>query len=96
MPKWALPTLAYHAHDGPNQTLVRCAGRRAMDEDDDGTGTSVTMEVGQVSVTIATSAGWTPEMIEHTLTRMRRQIVATVRQLGLIDIPEDAPKDAPA
>jgi len=62
-----------------------------MESDDDITpGTSVCMEVGQVCVTIATSAGWTPEMIEDSLVKMRRQIVATIRQLGLIAIPDEA------
>lgn len=57
--------------------------------DDNEPMTSVTMEVGQCSVTITTSAGWNPEMIEDSLIRVRRQLVATVRQLGLVTTPDD-------
>ena len=54
--------------------------------------TSVTLEVGQVSVTITTSAGWTPEMIEDSLTRVKRVVVATVQQLGLVgETAEETP-----
>jgi len=65
-----------------------------MDDDDRTTPhTSVTMQVGQVCVTIETTVGWTPEMVEDSLIRIRRQIVATCRQLGLVTpSDEDVPK----
>ena len=46
--------------------------------------TSVTMSVGQVMVTVETSLGLTPEMMEDVLIRCRRQVVATILDLGLV------------
>ena len=46
--------------------------------------TSVSMSVGPVVVTIETSLGLTPEMMEDVLTRCRRQIVAAALDLGLV------------
>jgi hypothetical protein len=56
-------------------------------EDDDTTpaATSVSMSVGPVIVTIETSLGLTPEMMEDVLIRARRQVVAAAaRELGLV------------
>jgi len=65
-----------------------------MDEDDTTTpaATSVTMGVGPVIVTIETSLGLTPEMMEDVLIRCRRQVVAAAQDLGLVaEVPaEDA------
>ncbi len=69
--------------------LFRYAQTGGVMDDDETTMTSVSMEVGQVSVTITTSAGWTPEMVEDSLIRMQRQIVAAVRKLGLVATAED-------
>ena len=56
--------------------------------------TSVSMSVGPVVITIETSLGLTPEMMEDTLIRCRRQVVAAAQDLGLIaEVPaEDAAK----
>jgi len=56
--------------------------------------TSVTLSVGQVAITIETSPGLTPEMMEDVLIRCRRQVVATILDLGLVQEVrvEDAPK----
>ena len=57
-----------------------------MDEDVTTTpaATSVTMSVGQVMVTVETSLGLTPEMMEDVLIRCRRQVVAAILDLGLV------------
>ena len=57
-----------------------------MDDDDTTTpaATSVTMSVGQVMVTVETSLGLTPEMMEDILIRVRRQVVAAILDLGLV------------
>ena len=57
-----------------------------MDEDDTTTpaATSVTMSVGQAMVTVETSLGLTPEMMEDVLIRVRRQVVAAILDLGLV------------
>ena len=55
--------------------------------DDDPTtpaATSVTMSCGQVVLTVETSLGLTPEMMEDVLIRCRRQVVATILDLGLV------------
>jgi hypothetical protein len=63
-------------------------------EDDDTTtpaATSVTLGCGQVIATVEVSVGLTPEMLEDVLIRVRRQVVATVLDLGLVQAPaEDA------
>jgi len=46
--------------------------------------TSVSMSLGQVCVTIETSLGLTPEMLEDVLIRCRRQVVAAILDLGLV------------
>jgi len=65
-----------------------------MDEDVTPTpaATSVTMGVGPVVITIETSIGLTPEMMEDVLIRCRRQVVAAAQDLGLVvEVPaEDA------
>ena len=65
-----------------------------MDEDDTITpaATSVTMGVGPVVITIETSLGLTPEMMEDVLIRCRRQVVAAALDLGIVgEVPaEDA------
>jgi hypothetical protein len=65
-----------------------------MDEDDTTTpaATSVAMGVGPVVITIETSLGLTPEMMEDVLIRCRRQVVAAAQDLGLVaEVPaEDA------
>jgi len=65
-----------------------------MDEDVTTTpsATSVSMSVGPVVVTIETSLGLTPEMMEDVLTRCRRQVVAAAIELGIVgEVPaEDA------
>jgi len=50
------------------------------------------MGVGPVIVTIETSLGLTPEMMEDVLIRCRRQVVAAAQDLGLVaEVPaEDA------
>jgi hypothetical protein len=53
--------------------------------------TTVRMTVGPVQVTITTDVGWTPEMIDDSLTKVRRHVVAVSRQLGLV---EDETEDA--
>ena len=56
-------------------------------EDDDTTtpaATTVSMSVGPVIVTIETSLGPTPEMMEDVLIRARRQVVAAAHKLGLV------------
>ena len=56
-------------------------------EDDDTTipaATSVTMSMGQAMVTVETSVGLTPEMMEDILIRVRRQVVAAILDLGLV------------
>ena len=56
-------------------------------EDDDTTtpaATSVTMSMGQAMVTVETSLGLTPEMMEDILIRVRRQVVAAILDLGLV------------
>ena len=55
-------------------------------EDDDLTpsATSITLSVGQVALTVETSLGLTPEMMEDVLIRCRRQVVATILDLGLV------------
>ena len=55
--------------------------------DDDTTtpaASSVTMSCGQVIATVETSVGLTPEMMEDVLIRVRRQVVATILDLGLV------------
>jgi hypothetical protein len=52
--------------------------------------TSVSMSVGPVVVTIETSLGLTPEMMEDVLIRCRRQVVAAAQDLGLVVQAEDA------
>jgi len=42
------------------------------------------MSVGPVIVTIETSLGLTPEMMEDVLIRARRQVVAAAHELGLV------------
>jgi len=55
--------------------------------------TSVSMGIGQVIVTIETSLGLTPEMMEDVLIRCRRQVVAAALELGLVvAVVEDAAK----
>jgi len=63
-----------------------------MDEDVTTTpaATSVSMSVGPVVVTIETSLGLTPEMMEDVLIRCRRQVVAAAQDLGLVVQAEDA------
>jgi hypothetical protein len=65
-----------------------------MDEDDTTTpaATSITMNIGPVAVSIETSLGLTPEMMEDVLIRCRRQVVAAALDLGLVgEVPaEDA------
>ena len=63
-----------------------------MDEDDTTipSATSVSMSVGPVVVTIETSLGLTPEMMEDVLIRARRQVVAAAQDLGLVVQAEDA------
>ena len=63
-----------------------------MDEDVTTTpaATSVSMSVGPVVVTIETSLGLTPEMMEDVLIRCRRQVVAAAQDLGLVVTAEDA------
>ena len=63
-----------------------------MDEDVTTTpsATSVSMSVGPVIVTIETSLGLTPEMMEDVLIRCRRQVVAAAQDLGLVVPAEDA------
>ena len=63
-----------------------------MDEDDTTipSATSVSMSVGPVVVTIETSLGLTPEMMEDVLIRCRRQVVAAAQDLGLVVQAEDA------
>jgi hypothetical protein len=51
--------------------------------------TSVTMSAFDVVGTIETNAGWTPEMVDDSLSRIRKQIVATLRQLGVVPTPDD-------
>lgn len=67
-----------------------------MDDDDTTTpaATSVSMSVGPVVVTIETSLGLTPEMMEDVLTRCRRKVVAAALDLGLVVavVAEDAAK----
>ena len=46
--------------------------------------TSVSMSVGQVALTVETSVGLTPEMMEDVLIRVRRQVVAAILDLGLV------------
>ena len=62
--------------------------------DDDTTtpaATSVTMSMGQAMVTVETSLGLTPEMMEDILIRVRRQVVATILDLGLVgEVPARA------
>ena len=56
-------------------------------DDDDTTipaATSVTMSMGQAMVTVETSLGLTPEMMEDILIRVRRQVVAAILDLGLV------------
>lgn len=60
------------------------------DEDDTGEGTSITMKAGDVGITIEIYAAWTPEMMDHMMTRMRRHIVAASRQLGITTDDEAA------
>ena len=57
-----------------------------MDDDDTTTpaATSVTMGVGPVVITIETSLGLTPEMMEDVLIRAHRQVVAAAHELGLV------------
>ena len=45
---------------------------------------TISMACGQVVVTLETSVGWTPEMIEDALIRIRRQVVGAVQDLGLV------------
>jgi len=52
--------------------------------------TSVSMSVGPVVVTIETSLGLTPEMMEDVLIRCRRQVVAAALDIGLVVQAEDA------
>ena len=63
-----------------------------MDEDVTTTpaATAVSMSVGPVVVTIETSLGLTPEMMEDVLIRCRRQVVAAAQDLGLAVQAEDA------
>ena len=63
-----------------------------MDEDVTTTpaATSVSMSVGPVVVTIETSLGLTPEMMEDVLIHCRRQVVAAAQDLGLVVQAEDA------
>ena len=64
-----------------------------MDEDVTTTpaATSVTMSMGQAMVTVETSLGLTPEMMEDILIRVRRQVVATILDLGLVgEVPARA------
>ena len=62
-----------------------------MDDDDTLvlTGTTVTVAYGDVTVTIETAQAWTPEVVDHMLTRARRQLVAAARQLGVTETDED-------
>ena len=61
-----------------------------MDDSDDSDDTTVpaatgiTMSIGQVIISVETSLGWTPEMVEDTLIRVRRQVVAAIMDLGLV------------
>ena len=48
-------------------------------------GTHLSIEAAGVHITMLTSAALTPEMSEHVLVRMRRQLVAAARQLGLTE-----------
>jgi len=52
--------------------------------------TAVSMSVGPVVVTIETSLGLTPEMMEYVLIRCRRQVVAAALDIGLVVQAEDA------
>ena len=55
--------------------------------DDDTTtpaATSVTMSCGQVVLTVETSLGLTPEMMEDVLIRARLQVVAAALDLGIV------------
>jgi hypothetical protein len=55
----------------------------------DETGTTLSIGFGDLTIDVTTTAPWTPELIDHTLTRMRRHLVAGARQLGL-DQPLEA------
>ena len=46
--------------------------------------TAISMACGQVVVTLETSVGWTPEMMEDALIRIRRQVVGAIQDLGLV------------
>ena len=43
----------------------------------------VDMSYGNLNVHVESPATWTPEVIEHVLTRVRRELVASARQLGV-------------
>ena len=49
----------------------------------DNEGTCLSFSFGDLAFAIETSATWTPEMVEDATNRMRRQMVAAARQLGL-------------
>ena len=74
------------AHQTTTFQPRRCAGRRIVEDDDTTTpaATTVSMSVGPVIVTIETSLGLTPEMMEDVLIRARRQVVAAAHELGLV------------
>ena len=49
------------------------------------------MSVGQVTLTVEIGLGLTPEMMEDVLIRCRRQVVATILDLGLVgEVPARA------
>lgn len=54
------------------------------------TGTQLCIESSGVCVTVVTTTNLTPELAEHMMTRMRRELVAAARQLGLTEADDDA------
>ena len=59
---------------------------------DDSTHTSLTIQIESITITIETSAHWTPEMIEDTLGRCSRQMltdIMTLKQLNITTEGED-------
>ena len=54
------------------------------------TGTSLSIEAGGVHITMCTSAALTPELADHMLTRLARQLVTVSRELGYVAADDDA------
>ena len=59
-------------------------------DDYDGPLTIVSISYGDLDATVSTRGNWTPDMIDDALLKLRRQIVAGARQLGMAPIDDVA------